>query len=161
MDSQTTPPTSPEISPFRTWGLWAVLLGGFAVILVLYQIFGPMTEPKPSVGTQIGEIAGDMKRAAWRSFFGLSNEVAEPERVSMMVHLALVAPILGVVAILLSVISGVRGENWRFAAYGTGLGAAAVVFHFFWWVALLVCGVLLLVAIIENLGDFFTFSLWD
>lgn len=36
-------------------------------------------------------------------------------------------------------------------------GVAAVVFHFFRWVAILVAGVVLLVTIIENIGDIFSF----
>ena len=64
---------------------------------------------------------------------------------------------MGLGAIVLSVVSGVRGENRRYDVYGTGLGAAAVVFHFFWWVTLVVAGVMLLVAILENIGDIFSF----
>ena len=158
MTMPATDPTPPSFNLFRTWGLWAVVLGALSLIVVMYQIFAPLSEPSPSVGTQIGEIAGDMKRAAWRSFFGMSNEVAEPAPVKSAVYLLYVAPVMGVVAIVLALISRIMGENWHFAAYGTGLGAAAVLFHFFWWMALLICGVLLLVAIIENLGDFFSFG---
>lgn len=161
MEMQTTPPVTPDFNPFRTWGLWGVVIGGFALILVFIQIFGPMMEPKPPAGVQIGEIAGDMARSAWGSFFGLEAAAAEPEPVSYKMYLAFVAPILGVISVLLAMISGLMGENWRFAAYGTSLGAAAVLFHFFWWIAILVCGVILLVAIIENLGSFFTFGFFD
>ena len=153
-----TDQTVPSPSPFRTWGLWAVLTGALALIVVLGQIFAPMSEPAPSVGTQIGEIAGDMKRAAWRSFFGLEQEVAAPVPPSWTDWLPLAGPVIGVLAILLALVSGLRGENWRFAAYGTGLGGSAIVFYYFWWVALLVVGCMLLIAIIENLGDFFSFG---
>jgi hypothetical protein len=161
MGTQITEKSPSHFNPFRTWGLWAVALGAMSLVLVLYQIFAPMSEPSPSVGTQIGEIAGDMKRSAWRSFFGLSDEAAEVEPATSTLYLLYVAPVMGVAAILLSLVSGLVGENWRFAAYGTGLGATAVLFHFFWWLALLVCGVLLLIAIIENLGSFFSFGFWN
>lgn len=157
MSIETTDVAEASGRPLRTWGFWAVLFGAASLILVFFQIFGPMLEPQPSVGTQIGEIAGDIKRSAWRSFFGLSNEPAAPQPVSMVVYLALAAPVLGVIAIVLSLISGVLRENRRYAIYGTGLGATAILFHFFWWVALLVAAVLLLVAIIENIGDIFSF----
>lgn len=58
-------------------------------------------------------------------------------------------------------LSGILRENWHHAVYGTGLGLTAVLFYFFWWVALLICEVMLLIAIIENLGSFFSFGLWD
>lgn len=155
------PPSSPP-HVVKTWGLWAVVLGALSLALVFVQIAAPMLEPKPSAASQIGEIAGEMSRAAWRSFLGFEAE-AQPEPVANPYALygAMVAPVLGVVAIVLALFSGLKGENRRFAVYGTGLGATAVVFHFFWWVALLFAGVLLLVAIIENLGSFFTLGLWD
>ncbi|MEM7173561.1 MAG: hypothetical protein AAF530_25595 [Pseudomonadota bacterium] len=144
--------------PFKKWGFWAVIVGAVALILVFIQIGAPMMEPKPSVGTQIGEIAGEIKRSAWRSFLGLSGGNIEPEPVSATSYLTLTAPILGVVAIVLALISGLLRENWRYPVYATGLGASAILFHFFWWIALLFAGVLILVAIIENIGDIFNFG---
>ncbi len=68
--------------------------------------------------------------------------------------LATLTPILGVVAVVLGMVAALRREGWRLSAYGAALGGAAIVFQLFWWVALLICGVVLLVAIIENLGSF-------
>jgi len=148
-------PDRPEF--LRTWGFYAVLAGAMALLLVFAQIVGPTFETKPSVGTQIGEIAGDIKRSAWRSLLGLPRP--EPEAVSPPIwsYVAMAAPVFGVLAIILSLVSGVLRENWRFSVYGTSFGVAAIVFHFFWWVAVLVAGVVLLVTIIENLGDIFSF----
>lgn len=140
------------------WGFWAVIMGAAALMLVFVQIVGPSFEAKPSVGTQIGEIAGEIKRAAWRSFFGLPNEAPEAASVSLWHYLAVVGPALGIVAIVLSMISGIKRENWRYSVYGTSLGAAAVLFHFFWWLALLVVGMVLLVTIIANIGEIFSLS---
>ena len=148
--------SDPDHHPFRTWGLWGVILGALALILVFIQIFAPITEPTPTVGAQIGEIAGDIGRNAWRSFFGMPVEVEAPKDPSVMDYLPLAAPIAGVLAVLLAFVSGLMRENWRYAAYGASLGSAAVLFHFFWWVALLFAGVILLVAIIENIGDIFS-----
>ena len=148
-------PNSP--SPFRRWGLWAVVFGALALALVFFQIAAPSFEPKPSAGAQIGEIAGEIKRSAWRTFLGLPKPEAKAQTVSLSYYLAVAAPILGIVAIVLSLISGVLRENWRYAAYGVSLGAAAIVFQFFWWLALIVVAVIVLVAIIENIGDIFSF----
>lgn len=147
---------TPE-SPFRMVGFWGLVTGGLALILVFIQITAPMFEPSPSVGSQIGEIAADIKRSAWSSFFGEEQEVDVVAPAKWKAALALAGPILGVIAVVLSVVSGVRRENWRFSVYGASLGASAIVFQFFWWVALLVAGVVLLVAIIENIGDIFSF----
>lgn len=144
-------------SPFRKVGFWAVLAGGLAMILVFAQIAGPSFEPSPSAGERVGEIAGEMKRAAWRTFLGLPKPEPEVQAVSVWSYLAMIAPVFGVFAVILAVISGIKREHWRLATYGASLGIGAIVFQFLWWIALLVMGVVLLVAIIENLGEFFSF----
>ena len=141
--------------PFESWGFWGVIAGGLAVMLVFLQMVGPTLEPQPSVGNQIGEIAGDIARSAWQSFRGEYVPEPEPAGGQTWVILGLAAPILGVVAIVVSMISAIRRENWHYPVYGAGLGAAAIVFYFVWWVAMLFAGVLLMVAILENLGDIF------
>lgn len=157
METQTESQAEVLVQPFRKWGFWAVMSGALALVLVFAQFVGPSYEPQPSVGTQIGEIAGEIKRSAWRSFFGLKAPEPQVRAASVWDHLAIIAPILGIVAVVLSLISGVLRENWRFALYGTGLGATAIVFQFLWLLALLICGVLLLIVIIENMGDIFSF----
>ena len=128
-----------------------------ALILVFVQIIGPTFETRPSVAQQVGEIAGEIRRNAWRSFFGLPRPEPEVSAVPVWTYPAIATPVLGVCAILLSLISGLRHENRRYVVYGTSLGAAAMLFHFFWWVTLLIAGVAILVAIIENIGDIFSF----
>lgn len=163
MNSSPDPlmPASP--TPFQSWGFWAVTLGAVSLILVLLHIGLPMSQPAPPVGTQVGEIAGDMARGAWRSFFGFEAEtaVAEPQPVPFSVYLGYAGAALGVIAVVLSLISGIKRENWHFSVYGTGLGASSVLFYFFWWMAMVICGILLLIAIIENLGSIFSFGFWS
>ncbi|MEL6677808.1 MAG: hypothetical protein AAFQ51_03810 [Pseudomonadota bacterium] len=142
-------------SLMRYWGFWAVLTGALALVLVFAQIVGPSFETKPSLGTQVGEIAGEAARSAWRSFLGRPAAAPEPSAPPVWVYLSLAAPIFGVLALILSAVSAVLRENWRFAAYGTGLAASAILFQLVWWMALLVLGMLLLIAIVENIGDFF------
>jgi hypothetical protein len=141
--------------PFQAWGFSGVLAGALGVLMVFIQIIGPTLEPQPSVGNQVGEIAGDIARSAWESFRGEYVPEPEPAEISVWVMAGFAAPVLGVVAIVLSVISGVRHENWHYPVYGTGLGAAAILFYFVWWIALLFAGVLLIGAILENLGSIF------
>jgi hypothetical protein len=156
-NANTPAATLADPSPFRNVGFWAILAGGLAMVLVFAQIVAPSLEPGPSAGERIGEIAGEMKRAAWRSFLGLPKPEPEVQAVPMHHYLAMIAPVFGVLAVILAAVSGVKRENWRFATYGACLGFGAIVFQFLWWVALLVAGMVLLVAIIENLGEFFSF----
>ncbi|MEM6624999.1 MAG: hypothetical protein AAF674_22505 [Pseudomonadota bacterium] len=73
--------TASDVSPTRTWGFWAVMIGGLAMILVFVQIVGPMLETSPSAASQIGEMAGEMKRAPWRALTGQGPEEAQPQSV--------------------------------------------------------------------------------
>ena len=150
---------SPQDNPrfLAKWGFWAVLTGALALVLVFVQIVGPTFEPQPSAASQIGDIAGEIKRSAWRSFLGLPKPEPVVASVSLWNYVAIAAPVLGVIAIILSIVSGVLRENWRYPVYGTSFGVAAIVFHFLWWVAILVACVVLLVTIIENIGDIFSF----
>ncbi|MEM8658433.1 MAG: hypothetical protein AAGF22_10080 [Pseudomonadota bacterium] len=157
MNNQTAQTPPDHDSFLRSWGFWAVLSGALGLLFVFIQIIAPTLQPSPSVGVQIGEIAGEIKRSAWRSFLGQPEEAVAPQPVSILNYLALAAPIFGVLAIVLSVISRVVQENWRLSAYGTCLGAAAVLFYFFWWLALLFAAVIIMSAIIENIGDIFSF----
>ena len=146
----------PAPHPFHTFGLWAVLAGGLGLIAVFVHMVYPSLQPSPSVGNQIGEIAGDIGRSAWYSFRGLEDPVPVDDTPNIWMYLAVVGPALGVVALILSLISGLRRENWHYSAYGAGLGVAAITFQFIWLVAALIAGVLLLVAIIENIGEIFS-----
>ena len=139
------------------WGFWAVLTGAIALVLVFAQIIGPSLQPQPSAASQIGEIAGEIKRSAWRSFLGLPKPEPEVNAVLPWTYIAAAAPVFGIVAVLLSLVSGLRQENWRFAVYGAGFGVSAIVFHFVWWLAILFACVVLFVTIIENIGDIFSF----
>ncbi len=151
------PPSTVAHGPFRHIGFWALVAAVLGLVVVFIGIGLPMMEPKPSVGTQIGEMAGDMRRAAWRSFFGLAAPAPEPVPMGTQWQaiLAMVGPALGALAVVLGVVSGVKGEQWRYAVYATTLGVTAIVFQFFWWVALLIAAVVIIVAVIENIGDIF------
>ncbi|MEL6572050.1 MAG: hypothetical protein AAFQ64_10345 [Pseudomonadota bacterium] len=152
MDQPVTP-----LPLIQVWGFWALVMGALGVIAVFIQIAGPSLDPTPSVGTQIGEVAGEIRRAAWRSFFGMAQPEPEVVQVTWKDWLPVVGPVLGAIAVVLAVISGIRGEDRRFVGYGLGLGATAILFQFIWMVALLIVGVMLLIAILHNIGDIFSF----
>ena len=157
MEQATETSIQPLPSPFRKWGFWSVVFGALALVLVFIQLVGPTLEPSPSAASKIGEIAGEIKRSAWRTLIGLPAAEPAPEAVPIWNYFAIAAPILGTLALVLSLVSGVLRENWRYPVYGAGLGASAIVFQFLWWIVLVVCGVMLLIAILENLGDIFSF----
>jgi hypothetical protein len=95
MERDAESPGANGPNPLRQWGGWAVLTGAAAVLLVFVQIVVPTLEPAPSAAAQIGEIAGEIRRSAWQSFFGLSAPRPEPAPAMVWGAPALVAPLLG------------------------------------------------------------------
>lgn len=135
------------------WGYLAIALGALGLMLSMAYIFGGPFTPQPTVGQTIGEIAGEMRASALRAL----NGEAQPAPVARgwdIDRIILVgAPILGVLGILSAMISALMRDPWRLPTYGAILGTAAIVFQFLWWIAVLFAAVILLVSIIENIGD--------
>lgn len=135
------------------WGHVAMGTGALAFALAMLNVFGGPFTPQPSVGTTIGEIAGEMRAAALRAANGEPQPAPVPRGWDIDRVLMLAAPLVGVLAIVLSMIAVLREDRYRLAGYGATLGAGAIAFQFVWWIALLFAGVMLLIAIIENIGD--------
>lgn len=135
------------------WGHLAMGAGALALALAVIHIFGGPFAPQPSIGTTVGEIAGEMRAAALRAMRGDPQPAPVPRGWDIDRVLMLAAPLVGVLAIVLSMIAALRREDLRLAGYGAALGAGAIVFHLVWWIAALIAGVILLAAIIENIGD--------
>jgi hypothetical protein len=135
------------------WGHVALGAGALALSLAMLHVFGGPFAPTPSAAQTVGEIAGGMRAAAQRALSGEAQPAPSPRGWDIDRVLLLAAPLIGVAAIVLSMISALRGEGFRLAGYGAALGVGAIVFQMVWWIALLIACVALLIAIIENIGD--------
>ena len=149
---------SPRV--LTSWGLWAMICGAVAMVLVFVQIQMLSGQETASIGQQIGEIAGDIKRSAWRSFLGLAPPKPEPILSSRELFDMIFAatPVIAGIAIVLAAISLLMRESWRLGFYGVALGGGAILFQYLWWMALIILGFALLIKIVENIGDIFTFG---
>lgn len=141
------------IPPGFRWGYVSVALGALGLVLAMVHIFGGPFTPQPSIGTTIGDIAGDMRAAVLRAVRGEPQPAPQPVGWDIDRVLLLAAPLLGAAALVMAVVSAIARDGWRLPTYGAVLGLAAIVFQLFWWVAVLFAGAILLVAIIENLGE--------
>lgn len=135
------------------WGHVALGTGALALSLAMLHVFGGPFAPTPSAAQTVGEIAGEMRAAAQRALSGEAQPAPAPRGWDIDRVLLLAAPLIGVAAIVLSMISALRGEGVRLAGYGAALGLGAIVFQMVWWIAMLIACVALLIAIIENIGD--------
>jgi hypothetical protein len=135
------------------WGHVAMGTGALALALAMLHVFGGPFAPQPSVGISVGEIAGEMRAAALRAVNGEPQPAPVPRGWDADRILALAGPLVGVLAILLSMVATLRRDGLRLAGYGAALGVGAIVFQMVWWIALLIAGTILLVAIIQNIGE--------
>jgi len=129
------------------------------MVLVFVQIQMLSGQEAAPIGQQIGEIAGDIKRAAWRSFLGLAPEPAPlPAARTLFDTIYIATPVIGGIAIVLAAISLLMRENWRLGFYGVALGGGAILFQYLWWMVMIILGFVLLIKIVENIGDIFSFG---
>lgn len=133
----------------------AMIMGALGISVALFALFaGPFTA-QPDVGTQIGEIAGNMRAAAQRALQGL------PQPEETIVHpkwdidriLMAAAPVLGVLGVVTSVIGFARREPTRMATYGLFVSMASIFMQVVLIGALIIAGAILLVGIMQNLDS--------
>ena len=136
-------------------GYFGFVVGALALLVVLVHFsVGPLS-PQKSAAASIGEIAADVRTAAVNKLKGRSTEPAAPKATPWTTDriAKLVAAILAGLAIFLGLASFIRREDWRPAAAAVGLGAGAMAFQALTWAVLMLVGALVLVAIIQNIGQ--------
>lgn len=135
------------------WGLAAFFIGVAALVAVTLHVSGVFAEPEQSAATTIGEIAAEIRNSAKRALAGepAPAPVSEGRDWKAERALALAVPIFAGVAALLGAVGLFRREAPALPAIGIGLGIGAFVMQFAFWMALLIGGICLLVAIINNI----------
>jgi hypothetical protein len=135
----------------------AIGLGGIGLFIALLVVYAGPFAPQQDVGTAIGEIAGNMRAAAWRAFLGLE----QPETTIVQRDwdidriLMTAAPAAGVLGVIMAIIAYIRREPRRVASYGMALSVCAIFVQVLLIILMIVAGVLLLISIIENMGSIF------
>ncbi|MGD1869856.1 MAG: hypothetical protein ACFB0F_10180 [Neomegalonema sp.] len=137
----------------HSWGYLALIAGALSLSVAVLHVFGGPFAPQASIGTTIGEIAADIRASAMRSINGQAQPAPAPQNWDIDRILLVAAPILGVFAIVSAIISSIKRDPWRLVAYGATLGVAAIVLQFLFLLAMMIAGVCLLLAIIENFGE--------
>ncbi len=138
------------------FGAGSMAVAAIAIILVVAHIsFGPFAPQKPAEVT-IAETAVKIKDAAKRA---ISGEAAPAEQkpprskwnADRIVDIAVLA--LAAAAILLAIIALFRNEERTPAFFGFSLGVGVLLMSWLQWIALLICGAIILAAIISNLDE--------
>jgi len=146
----------PTTSKPGALGLGSMALAAAALLLAVAHLsLGPFVPQKPIEDT-IVETAVKIKEAAARAVTGAATPAGEPSpqsrwNVDRIIDAAVLA--LAAVAILLSLVSLFRAEPRAPAFVGFSLGAGVLMMAWLQWLALIVCGAIILVAIINNLDE--------
>lgn len=145
--------TAPNMRPAK-FGLAGFFLGVVSLVILVIQMSAIFEDPpEKSAGTVIGEIAADIKLSAARVLSGEPAPVAPPPPPSYAPMITIAALGMAGAAMVLGGIALYRHEPTRLATLAVGFGASAIVMYFVLWLALVICGIVLLVSIINNLGD--------
>lgn len=144
---------------FKTSGfsLAAIGLGGIGLFIALLVMYAGPFAPQQDIGTSIGEIAGNMRAAAWRSFLGLEQPEAtivqrgwDVDRILMVA-----APAAGVLGVIMAITAYIRREPKRVASYGMAMSVCAIFVQVLLIILMIVAGVMLLISIIQNMDSIF------
>ncbi|WP_299772960.1 hypothetical protein [uncultured Tateyamaria sp.] len=143
-----------EERPAR-FGLAGFLLGIASLVIILIQLSAFFEPPEKSSGAVIGEIAADIVQSAARVVAGdpAPDRSPPPEDYDQLITIA--ALCVAGIAVVLGGIGLYRNEPHRLSHMAVGVGVSALVLQYVFWLAILICGVALLISIIGNLDSIF------
>jgi hypothetical protein len=144
-------------SPRPIWGLTGVIAGLIAVALVTLSLSSIFAEPQPSMATQIGEMAAEIRKSAMRSMMGTEEPVPETSAMTVAMIVTIAIPVLAGGAALCGAIGLFRREPRSLPLLALGFGTGAFLMQYLFWMALFIGGVVLMVAILNNLDSILDF----
>jgi len=136
------------------FGLAGFLLALIALVIAAIQVSAVLEPPKKASSVSIGEIAADIRDAAQRRLAG-EEAPQEAPAVDQSIDMAQILTVIGTVLAVLGATAGAIGlyksepKNLPMLAIGVGIGA--VVMQYIFWLALIICGVILLAAIVGGM----------
>jgi hypothetical protein len=139
------------------WGFSGFVFAIVALILVVLPMTSMLSAPPQDTATSIGEIAAEIRNSAIRSLTGGEKPapvVQEQTRTEIIAsYLFVIGPVLAGLAAILGAVALLRREPQPLPMMAIGLGISAVVLQYAFVIALVIAGVCLMVAILNNLGD--------
>ena len=136
-------------------GLIGFILGIASLVVILIQLTAVFEPQQKSSGTVIGEIAAEIKQTAARALKGepAPEVVSPPKDNSQLITIA--ALCAAGIAVVLGGIGLYRNEPHRLSYMAVAVGGSAFVMQYVFWLALLICGMALLISIVGNLDSIF------
>ncbi|MEL7213002.1 MAG: hypothetical protein AAGK92_10100 [Pseudomonadota bacterium] len=148
--------------PRAVWGLTGFFFGVAAIALAMAILNGIFDAPAKSTATVIGEFAAEIRNSARAAMEGGASATAvEPRKTSTRGIAMFIVPILAGIAAICGAIGLFRHEPKNLPLLAIGAGGAAVAVQFAMWLALLICGVLLIGRILTSMDGIIGFSIFD
>ncbi|MGB7243642.1 MAG: hypothetical protein WBC93_16365 [Sulfitobacter sp.] len=135
------------------FGLVGFMLGITSLVVILIQLSAFFEPQQKSSGTVIGEIAAEIKQSAARALAGKPAPVPVAPPRDYTRYITIAALCVAGIAVALGGIGLFRNEPRKLSYMAVGIGVSAFVMQYVFWLAILICGMLLLVSIIENLDS--------
>lgn len=135
-----------------TFGLIGFVFGLMALTLVAIQVSAIMDPPEKSAATSIGEIAAEIRDSAKRAISGEEAPApATQSDFSITQIMTVVGSVFGGIAAVLGAVSLFRQEQRTLGLFAIGFGTGAIIMQYVFWLAVIICGALLMISIISNL----------
>ena len=131
------------------------MLGIASLVVILIQISVFFEPQEKSSGSIIGEIAADIKQSAARVLAGEPAPEPTPLPQNYSQFITIAALCVAAVAVVLGAIGLYRNEPHLLSYMAVSFGVSSFVMQYMFWLAILICGVALLISIIGNLDSIF------
>lgn len=141
--------------PPAKFGLVGFLLGIVSLVVILIQLSAFFEPQEKSNGSVIGEIAAEIKQSAARVMAGEPTPERTPPPHDYRQFITIAALSVAGIAVMLGGIGLYRKEPHQLSYMAVGIGVSAFVMHYVFWMAILICGMALLISIIGNLDSIF------
>ncbi|MFO7919371.1 MAG: hypothetical protein R6U99_00895 [Nioella sp.] len=135
------------------FGLMGFMLGVASIVVLLVQLSVLFEPQEQSSGSVIGTIAAEITQSAARAVSGEPAPAATPPPRDYGLMITITALCAAGLAVILGAVGLYRNEAHRLPYMAVGLGISAFVMQFVFWLAILICGIALLVSIIGNLDS--------
>lgn len=143
-----------QVRPAK-FGLVGFMLSIASLVVILIQLSAFFEPQEKSSGTFIGEIAADIKQSAVRAFAGEPAPEPTPTPRNYSQFITIAALCVAGIAVAIGSIGLYRNEPHRLSYMAISIGVSAFVMQFVIWLAILICGVSLLISIIGDLDSIF------
>jgi hypothetical protein len=138
------------------FGLIGFLFAIISLVIIMIQLSAILEPQEQTAGSIIGEIAADIKKSAARALSGEPAPEPTPPPKDYGQYITIAALCIAGLGVIFGGLGLYYNEPHRLAYMAVGFGISAFVLQYVFWLALLICGVILLIGILNNIDGIFS-----